>query len=405
MAYISPPTPRSPVLLLTFPQEILQSILTPIIIHEISSRTKYLSKPFSHPTIPFKRIISSTKTLRAVCPLFAATTRSLALHGKSTRGGYLLRIRQLFTTAQITLFPFLRDCIIELDSPYNLPYLSSLHHTVQTTTYSLAYISAIDWTPDDTMDIMRRKVSHMGYGPLVTPLTENFIHLSLAAGLKLADSNATFPNGGTKAESQRLREPAMQALKTFFVKEILALWYTNAQLVRQILGLFPGLQYAVLPAFLHIPLLSERQSFFPSLDTDDDSPFASIISSPPTILDISKITYTPGGPKYIDLMTSLEEVQTHASCYNPVLAMFPDRARRVHYSTHAFLVFNGWVGSGEVFAEDEIGVEVVEMLRGYIKGVVAEILDLEGGRPVLFQEGELEGVLDEEGEGEGEEGW
>lgn len=119
----------------------------------------------------------------------------------------------------------------------------------------------------------------MGYAGIGQELVHTFADKCIAAGLKISYCRGQRPNGGSSADSEQLEEAAVRAMKNFFFKEVLAVWYCNALIVRQILSAFPLLEYFVLPDFLHLPFLTRMEYFFPACsDPDESSPFGPVNS-------------------------------------------------------------------------------------------------------------------------------
>ncbi|KAL3483766.1 hypothetical protein BJX62DRAFT_219630 [Aspergillus germanicus] len=284
----------------------------------------------------------------------------------------------------------LRDCIVELCHPYNLHEVQALQLQLSNDTHSLDYVCAIKWDVDEPMDMMLGKTSGMGYDRQARPLINTFIDECLAAGLKIADASGKRPNGGDHTDSERLRSAGLAAMKDFFFKETLALWFYNAQIVRQILGAFPSLEYAVFPDFLHIPLLSRIKYFFPQPEDGLDSPFAPISLSPPQMLQNIGITYRDGhgSRSYSEIMASMKVVRVSSMHYPAPLALFPERFRRLHSELGPFMIFNQWTTRR---GERDFGDDVLRMLRAQMEVALADIP--ERRIPRLFSINDLKDAL------------
>jgi hypothetical protein len=155
----------------------------------------------------------------------------------------------------------------------------------------------------------------------------------------------------------------MTTLVTFFFKEILALWYYSAQIIRQILSKFPRLEYLELPDFLHVPLLAKMQYFFSQCE-DDTSPFAPVSFAPPQMLQTLEITYRTGGRGYDEIMAQIKFLGIRSAHYNPVLALFN---RRTIFRTPGVLdllwLNNFWRSNAP---QTDVGYEVVDRLEDLV---------------------------------------
>ncbi|CEL10118.1 hypothetical protein ASPCAL13243 [Aspergillus calidoustus] len=386
MASLPHSTNRSWEVLLSFPLEIIHMIFNYVLVDELYA-DKSIKTSLSCRVIPFSRIVRYTKGLRGACAFWADALRVLVFRGRSTRYGCLLEIKRLFTAKEAETFPMLRDCMVELCHPYNLHEIHALQLQLSNSTHSLDYVCAIKWDVDEPMDMMLGKTSGMGYDRQARPLINTFVDECLAAGLKVADTSGKRPNGGDHTDSEGLRSAGLGAMKQFFFKETLALWFYNAQIVRQILGAFPNLQYAVVPDFLHIPLLSKMKYFFPQ-STDDDSPFAPISLSPPQMLQNIGITYKEGGRSYSDIMASMKVVWVSSMHYPAPLGLFPERFRRLHLDFGPFMIFNQWTTRR---GERDFGDDVLRMLREQMAAALVDIP--EKRKPTLFSIDDLQDAL------------
>ncbi|RHZ48211.1 hypothetical protein CDV55_101010 [Aspergillus turcosus] len=259
--------------------------------------------------LPFSQLVRKTKSIRGVCSSWANATRSLVFRGKSTRGGVVLQLPCLLSEEDQRTFPFLRDCMVELCHPYSLPQLDSLQqHLAKSSVDSRKYICAVTWKYDDSSDVFRDRVWYMGYAGIGQELVHTFADKCIAAGLKISDCRGQRPNGGSSDDSEPLEEAAIRAMKNFFFKETLALWYYNAHIVLQILSAFPVLDYLLLPEILHMPFLMRLEYFFPQCaDPDDESSaFGPVDSSPPQTLQTLGITYRENDRLYSDIMASVK---------------------------------------------------------------------------------------------------
>ncbi|KAL2785155.1 hypothetical protein BJX66DRAFT_315414 [Aspergillus keveii] len=389
MAFIPHPTQRSWEILSSFPLEILHMIVDYVLVDELYAENS-VQTSLSCRVIPFTRVIHRTKGLRGACALWGDAVRSRVLRGKPTRHECLLEIDRLFTTKDAETFPILRDCIVELCHPYNLHEIHALQLQLANRTHSLDYVCAIKWEVDEPMDMMLGKTGGMGYDRQARPLINTFIDECLAADLKIADANGKRPNGGDNTDSEGLRSAGLRAMKHFFFKETLALWFYNAQIVRQIQGAFPNLEYAVFPDFLHIPLLSRIKYFFPQSEDDLDSPFAPISLSPPQMLQNIGITYREGtgGRSYYEIMASMKVVSVSSMHYPAPLALFPERFRRLHLDFGPFMIFNQWTTRR---GERDFGDDVLRMLRAQMEVALADVP--ERRMPTLFSIDDLEDTL------------
>ncbi|KAL2864294.1 uncharacterized protein BJX67DRAFT_390125 [Aspergillus lucknowensis] len=382
MVYTPEPTSRSLHLLLSFPLEVLHMIFDYVLLDTPVQKTLSCS------VISLSQVIHCTKGIRGACIVWGNAVRLLVFKDKSLRHGCLLGIRRLLTAKETKTFPMLRDCMVTLCHPYNLHGIQTLQLELAGTTHSLEYVCAVECEVDDPMDMMLGKVQNMGYGNHAEEFVGTFVEECLAAGLKIADSHGKRPNGGDHSDSQRLESSGLRAMKQFFFKEVLALWYYNAQLVRQILGRFPNLEYAVLPDLLHVPLLAKPKYFFPQCE--DDSPFAPVSLSPPQMLQNLGIVYKEGGRSYSDIMSSMKVVNVSSMHYPAVLGLFPERFHRLHSGFRPFLIFNRWSTQR---GERDFGVEVLHMLKAQMKAALADIPDRR--KPTLFTVGELKDALED----------
>jgi hypothetical protein len=212
----------------------------------------------------------------------------------------------------------------------------------------LEYICGVSWEEDDVMDCMMGRVGSMGYTRMGRRIVAAFADQCIAAGLPIADCNGRSPNGRIteSSDGDHFRDAAITALKAFLFKEVLALWYYNAHIVRQILGAFPRLEYLVLPDFLHLPLLAKTEYFFPQA-SEDTSPFAPVTSAPPQILQTLGIRYMEGGRPYSDIMAPLKCLSVMSPHYNPILALFNRRTtHRCPSVMGGLLKSNHWMSRG-----------------------------------------------------------
>ncbi|GFF76899.1 hypothetical protein IFM47457_04268 [Aspergillus lentulus] len=282
--------------------------------------------------------------------------------------------------------------MVELCHPYSLRELHFLQQDLaKSSVDSRKYICAVTWKCDDTMDVMRGAVGGMGYGTIGQKMVDTFVDECIAAGLKIADCAGHRPNGGSPAESRQLEDAAIRAMKDFFFKEVLALWYYNAHIVRQILSAFPPLEYLVLPDFLHLPFLTRMKYFFPACtDLDDElSPFGPVSFSPPQMLQTLGISYRENGRRYSDIMASVKAVDIFSGHYNPILALFSRRSDRLPAGLLSLLIFNRWCNGNR----SEIGTDVIERLRNHVDKAVSHIPDRK--KPRLFDVQHMRGVMDE----------
>ncbi|EAW23431.1 uncharacterized protein NFIA_021390 [Aspergillus fischeri NRRL 181] len=391
MACLPQATNQSPGLLLSFPQEILQTILNNVLIKELYT-DKSIQKRLSCRILPFSLIVRKTKSIRGVCSSWAIATRSLVFQGKSTRDGLVLKLPCLLSEEGLRTFPLLRDCMVELCHPYSLPELYFLQEDLaKSSVDSRKYVCAITWKYDDPMDVMRGAVGGMGYATIGQKMVDTFVDECIAAGLKIADCAGHRPNGGSLADSEQLEEAAIGAMKHFFFKEVLALWYYNAHIVRQILSAFPLLEYLVLPDFLHLPFLTRMEYFFPPC-TDPAaglSPFGAVNFSPPQMLQTLGITYGENGRRYSDIMASVKVVDIFSEHYNPILALLSRRSDCLPAGLLSLLIFNRWCNENR----SEIGTDVVERLRTHVDKAVSDIPDRK--KPKLFDVQHLRNAMDE----------
>ncbi|KAL2861084.1 uncharacterized protein BJX67DRAFT_315178 [Aspergillus lucknowensis] len=389
MAYVPQPTTRSPNLLLSFPPEILLPIFDLFFSEELYNPSSvHTREELSCRVVSFGQVVRVTKGVRGACPSWAHTARSLVFRGKSTRHGYLVRIRRLFTESHVRTFPLLRDCIVKLCHPYSLLDVSAVQQELAKATYSLEYVCAVTWADDEIMTVMRGRVEGMGYGPFETDFVNTFVDECVAAGLKIADCQRKWPNGGGTGDSERLREAGLQAIEKFFFKELLALWYYNAQLVRQILGAFPNLGYAVFPSFLHVPLVAKMKYFFPQLE--DNSPFAPVTLTPPQMLQTLGIKYTGGGRRYSDIMASLRVVEVSSYHYNAIRAV----AHRMRFGWGGLMLlarFNCWVDD---WYNCDLPWNIIHMIEEQVEKAVSDIP--ESRKPKRFPLKELALVMEEQ---------
>ncbi|GFF56475.1 hypothetical protein IFM51744_08912 [Aspergillus udagawae] len=391
MVYSPQPTDQSPGLLLSFPQEILQSILNILLINEVYTDSS-IQKRLSCRVLPFCQIVRKTKSIRGVRSSWANATRSLVFRGKSTRDGLVLKLPRLLSEEGLRTFPLLRDCMVELCHPYSLPELDSLQQDLaKSSVDSRNYICAITWECDDLMDVMRGAVGGMGYATTKQKMVDTFVDECIAAGLKIADCAGHRPNGGSPADSELLEEAAIRSMKNFFFKEVLALWYYNAHIVRQVLSAFPLLEYLVLPDFLHLPFLTRMKYFFPPCTDPGDelSPFSSVNFSPPQMLQTLGITYRENGRRYSDIMASVKVVDISSAHYNPILALFSRRSDYLPSGLLPLLIFNRWRNGNH----SEIGTDVVTRLRNHVDKAVSDIPDRK--KPRLFDVQNLRNVMNE----------
>ncbi|KAL5342734.1 hypothetical protein BJX70DRAFT_355655 [Aspergillus crustosus] len=393
MSYTQQPTLRSPNLFLSLPTEILQSL-----IHIYLTDTLYttLFKSQSYPqVISLSTLITATTPLRGINIHWTHATRTLLFHKRQTRHNLLLKLPRLLSSEDVTLFPNLRDCIVELCHPYefHLVYstLFELEEMIESypdsASHPLAYVSSITWCEDNFITIYQQSAAALGYAPMGTDLMTSFITQCMSSSLKLATDRNARPNGGSVSDSLALKEDGLAAMAKFFYKEILALWYYNAHYVRQILSLFPNLEEFVLPAWLHVPFLARRELFIPEME--DETVFAPVVTSPPSVLESLKLVYEDRGKSYEDLISNAKAVTVNSAHYNPVLGMFPRRYRRMPVFSHSFLVFNKWVDGFQC----DVGEDVIELLTMQLDKIVADI-ESSGVETVVDVEG-LRGMLQE----------
>jgi hypothetical protein len=387
MAYLPPPTSRSPHLLFLFPQEVVQSILDFFLADTLYHSDKHIYRTLSCRVVSFQHVVRTTEGIRGFCRSWADASRSLVFRGKSMRDNLVLMLPRLLSEKDINTFPLLRDCMVELCHPYWLREIYALQLELAQTTHSLEYVSAVKWEPDNTMEVMRGAVDSTGYSRIATEIVRAFADECIAAGLKITDLNGERPNGGEVGDSESLKEDGLQAMKNFFFKETLALWYYNAHLVRQILGAFPLLEYLELPDFLHVPLLSNVKYFFPQCS--DRSPFAPVSLTPPQMLQSLGITYREGGRRYIDIMASVKTVTVLSGHYNPILALFCERFQRIPPVLHPLLIYNRWSYPFQC----EVGFDVINMLAEQVSKAVSNIP--ERRMPTLFRPDILRDVMKE----------
>ncbi|KAL2847760.1 hypothetical protein BJY01DRAFT_212398 [Aspergillus pseudoustus] len=387
MAYCPTATRRSQQLLLSFPLEILHMILDYAL-----STFLYVDvtvwETLSCRVIAFTTVINCTKAIRGSCTLWASAARSLLFKGKATRHGCFVGLSRLMCPKQAQTFPFLQDCVVTLCHPYKLHDVHTLQQQLAQTTHSLEYVSGLTWDEDDPMDIMLGRTQGIGYEPHAGALVATFIEECLAAGLKIADTSGKRPNGGDHSDSERLRSAGLRAMKYFVFKEVLALWYYNAQIVRQILSAFPNLEYAAFPDFLHIPLVARMKYFFPQCE--DDSPFVPISLSPPQMLQNIGISYTEGSRSYSEIIAALKVVKLSTMHYPAALALFPERFRRLHSEFGSFLILNQWTARR---GERDFGVEVLQMLKAQMAAALADIPDKR--KPTMFAVDDLKDALED----------
>lgn len=387
MAYLPLPTSRSSDLLFLFSQEVVQSILDFFLADELYHSDKYIHKTLSCRVVSFHHVVRTTEGIRGFCRSWADVSRSLVFSGKSMRDNLVLKLPRLLSENDIKTFPLLRDCMVELCHPYWLREIYALQLELAQTTHSLEYISAVKWEADNTMEVMRGAVDSTGYSRIATEIVRAFADECIAAGLKIADLDGARPNGGEVSDSESLKEAGLQAMKNFFFKETLGLWYYNAHMVRQILGAFPRLEYLELPDFLHVPLLSNVKFFFPQCS--DRSPFAPVSFTPPQMLQNLGITYREGGRRYIDIMASVKAVNVLSAHYNPILALFCERFQRIPLVLHSLLIYNRWSNP----LQCEVGFDVINMLAEQIGKAVSDIP--ERRMPTLFRPDILKDVMKE----------
>ncbi|KAL4783376.1 hypothetical protein BJX76DRAFT_368418 [Aspergillus varians] len=388
MSYLSQTTARSPDVLLSFPQEILSSIFDHILTDEVYGSTHGIWKRASCRTVSLGAIVSATKSLRGVCSAWADTTRSLVFRGKSSRRDLVLRLPGLLDADGLGTFPLLRDCMVEFCNPYSLRELYALQRALAGNTHAPEYTCAVAWYEDRTMDMMRGTVSGMGYGRFTDEICSTFIEECVAAGLDVVDHDGTpAKQRASTTTDEDFKTAGLQALKNFFFKETLALWYYNAQVVRQILSVFSNLEYLELPAFLHIPLLARIEYFFPQCI--DETLFAPVsLGSPQMLLNLG-ITYREGGRRYSDMMASLKGVDVYSSHYNPILAVLPRILHRIPSALVSIFVANWW---GSPF-RSEIGYEIIELLADQANRAVDSIP--ESRMPKVIAVESLRNIMDE----------
>ncbi|KAL4738850.1 hypothetical protein BDV11DRAFT_205585 [Aspergillus similis] len=375
MAYVPDATHRSAQLLESLPFEVVQMILD-YALSDLLYRNVKIQEMLGCRIIQFSQVVNCTKHIRGVCSFWANVARSLVFRGKGPRRGCHVALKRLMTAEETRTFPTLCDCVATLCHPYNL----------HDTTHSLEYVSAVTWEVDDPMDIMLHRTQGVGYEPHAARLVATFVDECLAAGLKIANSSGRRPNGGDHTDSERLRSSGQRAMKQFVFKEVLALWYYNAQIARQILSAFPNLEYAVFPDFLHIPLLARMKYFFPQCE--DDSAFAPITLSPPQMLQNIGINYREGGRSYSDIMATLKAVSLSSVHYPAALALFPERSSCQHLAFGSFLILNQWTTRR---GERDFGDDVLRMLRSQMAAALMDIP--EQRKPKLFTVNDLKDAL------------
>ncbi|KAL3455925.1 hypothetical protein BJX64DRAFT_53794 [Aspergillus heterothallicus] len=387
MAHVPNATGRSARLLESLPFELLQMILDHA-LSDLLYRHVRIGQMLRCRIILFADVVRCTKDMRGVCTSWANITRSLVFMGKSPRRDCHVVLSRLMTAEETQTFPTLRDCAVTLCHPYNLHDVYALQQQLANTTHSLDYVSLVTWAMDDPMDIMLRRTQGMGYDPYASALVATFVDECLAAGLKIADTSGRRPNGGDHTDSERLRSAGLCALKQFVFKEILGLWYYNAQIVRQIFSSFPKLEYAMFPVFLHVPLLARVEHFFPQCE--DDSAFAPITHSPPQILHTIGINYKDGGRSYSDIMATMKAVGLASIHYPAALGLFPERFSRQHLAFGSLLILNQWnTRQGEV----DFGDDVLSMLRSQLAAALMDVP--EERKPSLFSFGDLQYALND----------
>ncbi|KAL4881777.1 hypothetical protein BJY04DRAFT_53994 [Aspergillus karnatakaensis] len=367
--YCSQPSHRSAELLRSLPNEILVSILDLFLADELYTGKRGATwEAQSCRIMNLSTVIEATKQVRSVCTSWSDATRSLVFRRKFSRANLILKLPRLLTEEDVALFPMLRDCMVELCYPYSFHLLYSTLYDLYEVEHSLEYVSFITWEEDTVTDAMTGSVSGFEYFGMGSELMKKFETECIKTGLKLATGQNKRPNGGTEADSLRLKEEGIDAMVKFFYKELLALWYYNAHYVRQILSPFPSLEYFVLPDFLHIPLLAKKEFFFPTLT--DDSLFAPVTSSPCYIQSTShKDNYQEGaGRSYADLMGSAKSVRVQSSHCNPIRSRISQTSRNVPSFSLSFMVFNRWT-DGILF---DLGEDIFELIAAQLDKAVTD---------------------------------
>ncbi|KAL5352001.1 hypothetical protein ACLOAV_003865 [Pseudogymnoascus australis] len=387
MTYFPQATYNSPELLLSFPQEIVQSIFEFFLAESLYNSDRYISETRSCRFVALSQVVRTTKGIRGACSSWAEVARFMLFRGRLTRAGLVVKLKRLLTGEEIKTFPLLRDCLVRLCHPYAIHDVYALQLDLAKITHSLEYVWGLDWRKDYLMNVMRGAVDGMGYARLASDFVTTFTDECIAAGLQIVDAEGRRPNGGDASSSEGLKEAGLQAMKNFFFKELLALWYYNAQMARQILSKFPELEYLVLPAFLHIPLLADVSYFFPQ--STGESPFAPVSLAPPQMLQNLGITYKEGGRRYSDIMASIKVVSVRSIQYNPILAMFCLRFRRINQAMLPILVFNRWSHGRDC----EVGQDLIDMLHDHAKDALSSIPDRR--KPKVLDLELLKGVMDE----------
>lgn len=370
------PTDRSPTLLLSFPQEILQLVFTEYLADELYSGEngkKFIYKRLSRRVIEFRYLVHGTSNLRGVCFSWATAARSLVFRDKSSREGLIPRLPRLFTEEEIRIFPDLKDCMVSLCHPYWLDELASLQ--IKLADLTLDYVCAIVWREDDVMDIMRGRVGHMGYGRIESRIVDTFVAEALAGGVNMVDYNGKRPNhrGADSIGNEELEEAAARAVKNFILKETLALWYYNAHMARQVLSEFPCLTILELPDFLHLPLLANMKYFFPPFLDNDESPFSHLSFAPPQMLQELGLNYRQQGRSYMDLMAPIEHLRTLTNHYNPILALLHGLVPSLGPPTlWSLRIMNKWRSNN---VDWDIGAQCREVMESVIEEAVTNIPD------------------------------
>lgn len=395
MNYFPQATKRSSDLLLSFPDDVLQLIIQLVLANDLyhSENNVFIHSRLSCRVLSFRHIIGRSKRVRGVCSSWARVTRFILFRGKATRAGLVPILPHLLLEEEIKTFPLLRDCMVNLCHPYWLRELYTLHQRLLNSPGSLEFVCAITWDGDELMDVMRGRVDSMGYGRFGHEFVSAFTNECIAAGLKIADCVGKRPNGGSKDsdDSEQVEEAAIRAMKTFFFKETIALWYYNAHMVRQILSLFPFLEYAEFPDFLLVPLVARMKYFFPQC-TDDDSPFAAISFSPPQMLQNLGIAYREQGRRYSDLFASVKVLNILTPHYNPILALFScNNSFRVPVFLLPLLIFNRWCGRNGT--DCDVPADIIERIKNVISEAISDIPA--GNNTQLFNIEKLRHVMDE----------
>lgn len=387
------PTVLSPDLLLSFPQEILQLIFTEYLLDGLENELK--GRVFTRlrsRIIEFSHIVHITKPIRGVCRSWAKATRCVAFTDKSARQNLILLVPRLFTEREVNVFPELKDCMVRLCHPYWLDDLAAI--LPQLANLELSYICAIIWQEDDVMDVMRGRVGHLGYGRFEARIMETFVAEAIAAGVDIVDCNGKRSKTchHKSSDDEMVEADAARAVRDFIFKESLALWYYNAQLVRQILSHFSCLTLLSMPDFLHLPLLADIKYFFPTFQNGEESSFSSISFAPPQMLQELGIKYRQQGRRYLDIMAPIEQLDLLTSHYNPILALLHGQVPALGPPTlWSLRVMNKWRSDT---VDWDVASECRRMMKRLVHEAVCNIPDHR--KPLILDTRKLMGIMDME---------